>query len=224
MKLIIKWTALICLLAAALLCLGRFTGSGAGPVGESAMVSMLELVNKTHAASGEPKDLATAYPAVQVRESSIRLHPQALAALQEMFEGAQQAGVKGLYLSSGYRSYEEQKQVYAEAADKDYAQPPGCSEHQTGLAADILALNVKQNKMASSAQGRWLAKNAWRYGFILRYPEGKESITGIAYEPWHFRYIGLPHAKYCYENKLCLEEYLLLLAQEDGVGSYTNLR
>jgi len=170
--------------------------------------SLPELVNRTHAIKGEPEKLVSAYPTVPVRETGVMLHPEALEALQAMFAQATTEGIQGLYLSSGYRSYDEQAQVHAKAKDKSYAQPPGHSEHQTGLAADILALNVAQDRLASSKQGRWLAENAWRFGFILRYPEGKQDITGIAYEPWHFRYVGQPHAQYCYENNLCLEEYL----------------
>ena len=169
---------------------------------------ILQLVNRAHAVSGEPAQLVPAYPAVAVRETGILLRPEALEALRTMFAQAKAEGIEGLYLSSGYRSYGEQARVYAQAKDKSYAQPPGHSEHQTGLAADILALDISQERFGSSKQGRWLAQNAWRFGFILRYPEGKQGITGIAYEPWHFRYAGLPHARYCYENNLCLEEYL----------------
>ena len=166
------------------------------------------LVNSSHSVSGEPAKLMQAYPAVSVKETGIMLHPDALEALKAMFDAAKKENIEGLYLSSGYRSYDEQKQIYEQAQDKRYVQPPDHSEHQTGLAADILALDVSMERFGNSKQGRWLAQNAWHFGFILRYPEGKEHITGIAYEPWHFRYIGQPHAQVCFENNLCLEEYL----------------
>jgi len=177
----------------------------------------LELVNASHAVSGRPMQLVSAYPTVPVRETSITLQEEALEALKSMFDAAKAEGIEGLFLSSGYRDYDTQKQIYKEATDKSLVQPAGHSEHQTGLAADILALEVTQERMGSSKQGQWLAQNAWRFGFILRYPEGKESVTGIAYEPWHFRYIGHPHAQVCYENKLCLEEYILYLSENNGI-------
>ncbi|MBR2937492.1 MAG: M15 family metallopeptidase, partial [Oscillospiraceae bacterium] len=79
---------------------------------------------------------------------------------------------------------------------------PGTSGHQTGLAVDV----------GSTKEGhQWLANNGWKYGFILRYPEGKEEITGLDYEPWHFRYVGKELAKEIYDSGLCLEEYLEMM-------------
>ena len=175
---------------------------------DAAETDFLALVNAAHPVNGRPGQLVPAYPAVPVRETGVTLHAEALDALKAMFDAAKQDGMEGLYLSSGYRTYDEQKQIYEHERDKSLVQPPGHSEHHTGLAADILALGVGMDAMGSSRQGRWLAQNAWRFGFILRYPEGKQAVTGIAYEPWHFRYIGPEHARHCYENNLCLEEYL----------------
>ncbi|MDR0284671.1 MAG: M15 family metallopeptidase, partial [Propionibacteriaceae bacterium] len=87
---------------------------------------------------------------------------------------------------------------------------------ETGLAADIMATGISQTDLAASPEGRWLAANAWRFGLILRYPAGKESVTGIAYEPWHFRYVGQPHASYCHAHGLTLEEYIDFLHQWGG--------
>ena len=86
------------------------------------------------------------------------------------------------------------------------AAPSGHSEHQTGLAIDF---SLADNAEKTTKNWEWLANNAYKYGFILRYPEGKEDITGYDYEPWHYRYVGKGHAKAIYEQGLVLEEYLL---------------
>jgi len=177
---------------------------------------LLKLVNRAHAMHGEPAQLVPAFPTVPVRESSIALHPAALEALQAMFAQAKTEGIQGLYLSSGYRDFETQQRLFQEMQDQSHVMPPGHSEHHSGLAADILVLEVEMARMGRSKQGRWLAENAWRWGFILRYPEGKQNITGIAYEPWHFRYIGLPHAWYCHTHTLVLEEYIQFLRESGG--------
>ncbi len=117
-----------------------------------------------------------------------------------------------LYNSSGYRSYELQESLYTrycnndgkEAADR-YSARPGHSEHQTGLAID---LNEISSSFANTAEGKWVAAHCHEYGFILRYPEGKEGITGYMYEPWHIRYVGVDTATAVYNSGLCLEEYL----------------
>ena len=104
--------------------------------------------------------------------------------------------------------------------DPDYGQDPyknpvkvlpgKCSEHPTGLAVDILSEKYQEANegYADTAEGRWLRENAHTYGFILRYPEKKEQITGVIYEPWHYRYVGAEAAAEIYEKGLCLEEYV----------------
>ena len=96
-----------------------------------------------------------------------------------------------------------------EAADR-YSARPGHSEHQSGLAFD---LNDLSESFGRTKEGIWLRENCWKYGFIIRYPEDKESITGYMYEPWHVRYIGNDSAKAVYESGLCLEEYLGITSQ-----------
>ena len=88
--------------------------------------------------------------------------------------------------------------------------PPGTSEHETGLALDITAQSypVLEQDQEDTPEQQWLMENAWRFGFILRYPQGKTEITGICYEPWHYRYVGREAAKEIQEKGLCLEEYL----------------
>ena len=130
-----------------------------------------------------------------------------------------------VYLTSCFRSYQSQAENFqrvcinngvADGKDKDgffITMPPGCSEHQSGLCADIIdkwrnplrAADLKDIPLEV-----WMREHCQDYGFILRFPEGKESITGVMYEPWHFRYVGEPAAKYIMENGLCLEEFIEL--------------
>ena len=113
---------------------------------------------------------------------------------------------------SAYRSYDYQAGLYndyvardgKEAADR-YSAQPGKSEHQTGLAFDIGQLD---DSFGETPAGKWLAQHAHEYGFIIRYPKGKEHITGYMYEPWHVRYLGIDTATSVYQSGLTLEEYL----------------
>lgn len=82
---------------------------------------------------------------------------------------------------------------------------PGTSEHQLGIAVDI---NADKTRSTNDEVYAWLAENAHRYGFILRYPKGKEEVTGTGYEPWHFRYVGIENAQMIYEKQICLEEFM----------------
>ena len=111
---------------------------------------------------------------------------------------------------------ELQAELYADGANRAFAMPPGHSEHHTGLAIDILATGVRMADMGNSVPGRWLADNSYRYGLILRYPQGATHITGIEFEPWHFRYVGRPHAYFMRQNGLVLEEYIELIRSTGG--------
>ena len=86
---------------------------------------------------------------------------------------------------------------------------PGTSEHQLGLALDIVDMNNQrlEEEQENTPTQQWLMANCWRYGFILRFPKGREAVTGISYEPWHYRYVGEEAARIITENGLCLEEY-----------------
>lgn len=137
-------------------------------------------------------------------------------AFEKMRVDAQAEGLN-LYISSGFRSYEYQAQLYQRYADRDgyekadtYSARAGYSEHQTGLAFD---LNTIDDSFANTPEGKWIAENCWKYGFILRYPKGKEAQTGYQYEPWHLRYLGEDMAKKVYDSGLCLEEYLGITSQ-----------
>jgi D-alanyl-D-alanine carboxypeptidase len=141
---------------------------------------------------------------------------QALEAVSYLFTQARQNCPGTYVLNSGYRNLGQQEQLFNSAKDKSYVQEPAHSEHETGLAADLAVMNVKN--VEKSAQSVYLRKNAWKYGLILRYPANKTNITGISDEPWHFRYVGKVHALYMVQNNLCLEEYIAKLQK---IGSYS---
>ena len=144
-----------------------------------------------------------------------RIYPD----LQEMFDDARGVGYS-LFVRAGYRSEEDQEdlmedkieayrqegysQLEAEHEAEKWVAKPGTSEHELGLAVDLNA----EGQTDGNRLYQWLAEHSWKYGFILRYPAEKEEITGIDYEPWHFRYVGKQAAKEMYEQDLCLEEYV----------------
>lgn len=144
------------------------------------------------------------------------MRPEAAEALEKLFEAAKQDGII-LYGISGFRSYERQYKIFTNnIVNKGkkytlrYSAVPGTSEHQTGLAIDVSSesLNFRLTSgFASSQEGIWLAKNAFNYGYIIRYTEDSEKITGYAYEPWHIRYVGKALALYLHDNDMTLEEY-----------------
>ena len=113
--------------------------------------------------------------------------------------------MNGYIVTSGYRSYQRQAEVYAES-EPGKAQQPGASEHQTGLAFDV---TVETNDgFESTPQYGWLMEHAHEYGFIQRYPANKADVTGISYEPWHYRYVGVDAATRMHRSGQTLEEFL----------------
>lgn len=144
------------------------------------------------------------------------LLPQVLSAWEVMVSDAKADGID-LFIISGYRSYETQKELYEsyvyqngrEEADT-YSARPGHSEHQTGLAFDI---NEISYSFGETPEGRWVKENAAKYGFIIRYPQEKQTITGYIYEPWHLRYLGTDLALKVERSGLCLEEYFNIPSQ-----------
>lgn len=139
------------------------------------------------------------------------VQPEAQAAFDEMQSAAAEEGLT-LYISSGFRSYDYQAGLYKRYVERSgqaeadrYSARAGHSEHQTGLAFD---LNTITDEFKDTAEGKWVAKNCQKYGFIIRYPADKESVTGYMYEPWHIRYLGKETAQAVYDSGLCLEEYL----------------
>lgn len=157
------------------------------------------------------KELTTGY---QLLNSEIRLSEEIAGKFAEMIVGAQEDGVSNFIINSGYRDLEEQSRIYEEMAS-DYALPAGYSEHNLGLALDV---GSTQMKMEEAPEGEWIEENAWKYGFILRYSSDKTDITGIQYEPWHIRYVGLPHSAIMQKMNFVLEEYLDYLKEEKSVS------
>jgi D-alanyl-D-alanine carboxypeptidase len=145
--------------------------------------------------------------------------------LEMMLDDARKEGLSPIICSS-YRSLEKQKTLFENKIGKylsnglsnqeatveaaKWIAVPGTSEHQTGLAVDIVAKSYQMldKEQENTPEQKWLMENSYKYGFILRYPENKSDITGISYEPWHYRYVGKEAAKEIYENGICLEEYL----------------
>ena len=182
--------------------------------------NLLALVNKEYALDEyKPADLVRPnVPFVFGNQELEKAHLRKEAAqhLEKMFADAKAQGVF-LTAISGYRSYEYQKMLlereiaqYGEEKAVMAVAPPGQSEHQSGLAMDISSesnqfqVNIE---FAETKEGKWLADNAYKYGFILRYPEDKVAITQYQFEPWHFRYVGGDASKVIHENDWTLEEY-----------------
>ncbi|MFC3041652.1 D-alanyl-D-alanine carboxypeptidase family protein [Virgibacillus xinjiangensis] len=146
-----------------------------------------------------------------------KMREPAAEALKNLFEAAEEDGLE-LFAQSGYRSYDRQDSLFAsyveangeEAANK-FSARPGESEHQTGLTMDITSASVDfelTTDFGETEEGKWVKEHAAEYGFIIRYPEGKEQITGYQYEPWHLRYVGEKTAKGIRNQEITLEEYL----------------
>lgn len=144
------------------------------------------------------------------------MRKEAAEALERMFAGAKKDGID-LAGVSGYRSYETQAGLFnyyvktqGEETARQYSAEPGHSEHQTGLAMDVSGATgacAVEDCFAGTPEADWLAAHSAEYGFIIRYPKGKEDITGYAYEPWHLRYVGKPLAMEIAAKGLTLEEY-----------------
>lgn len=148
-----------------------------------------------------------------ILDQKIMLSRQVAQEFQRMVEVAGEEGVRYFLVSSGYRDFAKQDELYREKGS-DYALPAGHSEHNLGLSLDIGSSLAAMNE---APEGAWLEKNAWKYGFILRYPKDKVRITGIQYEPWHFRYVGSLHSAVMYKNNLVLEEYLDMLKEKENI-------
>lgn len=173
----------------------------------------LIVVNRWNAIPEDYSVTLTELPNGQKVDS--RIYPD----LQKMFDAA---GEEGIYLVVGeaYRTAEEQQKIFdnriqnyiaegysrntAKKLAEEWVAIPGTSEHQLGIAVDI---NADQSRSSNEEVYTWLAENAHNYGFILRYPQEKEDITGTSYEPWHYRYVGREAAEEIYTDQICLEEY-----------------
>lgn len=178
------------------------------------------IANKTYALpeSFVPKN--TYKDATGKRSCAECINKDAYEKYQEMDADATSLGLN-IWIQSGYRSYELQESLYNNYVNKDgkeaadtYSARPGHSEHQTGLAFD---LNTITDDFQYTDEGKWINENAYRYGFILRYPKGKEEYTGYKYESWHLRYVGEDLAKILYNDGdwITLEEYFNITSKYD---------
>lgn len=175
-------------------------------------------------------------------ESGYQIDSRIQDPYSQLMEAGKAAGMD-LTMVSGYRSIEQQQANYdvnyqnflasglseeeARTKTEEYIALPHASEHTTGLAVDITS-NALANQEGNSGllpdlenypEGLWLKENAPKFGFILRYPKAKEAITGINFEPWHFRYVGIENAMYMTEKNLTLEEYIAILKQNEALGN-----
>ncbi|RKQ33202.1 D-alanyl-D-alanine carboxypeptidase family protein [Oceanobacillus halophilus] len=182
----------------------------------------LSIVNKEYALPNDyiPEDLVIPNVRFPFTEELPKKQMREIAAdaLEEMFAAADEEGLE-LYAQSGYRSYERQEVIFAANVDvhgekeaNNFSARPGESEHQTGLTMDISSPDVGFKlieEFGDTEEGKWVQEHAADYGFIIRYPKGKEEITQYQYEPWHLRYVGKKAAKEMMEQEMTLEEYLI---------------
>ena len=145
-----------------------------------------------------------------IEYNGAKIHPEIKDAYIAMRDYVKEMTGIRIYVSSDYRTAEEQADIY-ESYPEGIAAEPRYSEHQTGLALDVYAPHFVGEKFLRSEAGRLVNRICKDYGFILRYPVGKEEITGISYEPWHLRYVGTPHAELIMDSGLSYEEYIAYL-------------
>ncbi|MFF2481194.1 D-alanyl-D-alanine carboxypeptidase family protein [Paenibacillus sp. NPDC058071] len=195
-----------------------------GSGGERAVIAQPEsiavLVNKQNMLPDDYKPSDLVYPDVPFlfkdKIDKRKMRSEAAGALEEMFDGAKADGIR-LAGVSAYRSHTTQKSLFDGYVKKDglekamtYSAYPGTSEHETGLAIDVSGSDGKcaaTDCFAGTPEAEWLAGHAAEYGFIIRYPQGQESITGYKYEPWHLRYVGKEIASDIASRGITLEEY-----------------
>lgn len=205
---------------------------GAASAWEGRRSLSLFLVNKAFGLprSFVPPDLSPVDGRLRTNKPGMRLCREALLALVDLFEAARAEGFD-LVLVSAHRTWELQSYLFAKEVElnakkghppararelaSSLVAPPGKSEHQLGLAVDVLSRGFLSRGLVgdfgATPEGRWLSENAHRFGFTVRYPRGKERITGFQHEPWHLRHVGELHASAMKEMGLCLEEYLELI-------------
>jgi D-alanyl-D-alanine carboxypeptidase len=189
--------------------------------------AFLILVNADHPlSSGDvPRDLKDVINTSSARNTQ-QLREYPTRALEALFREMHHYGYYDMAVYSGYRSYDYQATIFeqyvqnemasnpnlsredAEALVLTYSTRPGTSEHQTGLAVDMDTMGSFTTDFAWTTEYYWLQENAWKFGFVLRFPSDKVDVTKISFEPWHYRYVGRYHAKIMHENGLCLEEYI----------------
>lgn len=210
--------------------------SAMNPQGEQ-RDAYLVLINRESTVDGSyaPTNLVKINTDYTYEGRTVEMNETAAKAMEAMFKELYGNGFKKMHITSGYRTYEYQVKLYntyvnneidnakkqgktisraqAEAIVDTYSAKAGTSEHQSGLCADMHNLSSANVKFAKEKEYEWLCQNAWKFGFILRFPETKEEITGYGFEPWHFRFVGRYHAYKIWSQGLCLEEYLQTLQQ-----------
>lgn len=193
----------------------------------SADSGLLMLVSKAHPVSSDYVPSLVELTDCNTAGSTRKLRAEAADAFARMYADMVADGVTVCNVISGYRSYDYQNQLVEKKIAQRMASglsrqnaynqvtmstaPAGASEHQLGLALDLSIGTSSSNSFGNTAAGKWLSEHAWKYGFIRRYHESKSSLTGIVDEPWHYRYVGIPHAQLMVENDWCLEEYIAAL-------------
>ncbi|WP_342601138.1 VanY-A/VanY-F/VanY-M family D-Ala-D-Ala carboxypeptidase [Psychrobacillus sp. FSL H8-0483] len=163
------------------------------------------------------KELVKGY---RVFNSETYLSEDIESKFSDMVLDAEEDEVSSFFITSGFRGFDEQTKLYKDMGS-NRALPAGYSEHNLGLSLDV---GSTQGKMEVAPEGKrkWIAENAWKYGFTLRYPEDKTDITGIMNEPWHIRYVGLPHSAIMKEKNFVLEEYLEYLKEQKHISATVN--
>ena len=192
--------------------------------------SYLILVNKQHPCGADhaPASLSDLPAALTLYGKSIKLESTAALAVEALVLELHARGYEDIVITSGYRDYNYQQVLFNTYMEQErskhpnwteeqcraevltYSAFPGESEHQTGLCVDLISTKkvVLDESFAQNPAYAWLVENAHHFGFILRYPEEKEGITGYTYEPWHYRFVGVEAATAIYEQGITLEEYL----------------
>ena len=162
----------------------------------------LMLVNRAHPL---PTDYVPALD--EYKNSGVIMSAFSVDSYAELSKDISDHTGEKLYVMSSYRDASEQQEIF-EAEGSSTAMPALCSEHETGLAQDLYFQSYSGSAINKCSAGRYLTSHAAEHGFILRYPPMSEEVTGVGYEPWHFRYVGAPHAEIITENGITLEEYI----------------
>lgn len=187
------------------------------------------LVNYRYQSMIDGENLVNIYDnaskSVGVKDDDMFINESIVDPINSFFDDFEKAkGKTSILISSSYRSKADQTQIYNDSVKETgasstayYVAIPGFSEHQTGYCFDTAAYNDDGEMVELDGEGdfSWLVENCYKYGLILRYPDDKTNITGIGYEAWHFRYVGIPHATFINQQKICLEEYI------EGIKDYT---
>lgn len=206
------------------------------PSAEDLQLGMLTLVNNSHPYSfPNGVDLQSIYEFksshYSVRSTEILLQKDVIDKLTTMVDAfSSETGFNTINVVAGYRTYEDQEHLYTASMEKNgeahtvkYYANPGSSEHHTGLAVDFALFYPStgmSGEFTGSKEAQWFEENSWKYGFVKRYDDAKFEFTGIADEPWHFRYVGLPHAFIMKEKNFCLEEYIDYLRNFEFSGEH----